>query len=938
MKKINHEKHLNPFSHEFPFKKRWMKPLLSAFFIMIFGSVVSSVTIKFLTNQYQNETEEYFHNRISSAIKLFNITFRDKLVAMDRMASRQRSDLYQEWKEDAENYYNDFQSFHSVIWIDTKFRIQWIYPEIKDNNLSERLISQKNIYEDKSLFSLKTPSSFIMGPVDLNHEDKVFLSFHPTFSGTIHTGFILAVYKSGDIFSEILDDNFYLSVRMNDQDVYIRNLDHSLNFEYHLDFYNVAFHFLAGPSYNFVQLYEEDKRSKSIHIVSLMMVLSILLSVFMMFYLSSRQHVKEMLQSLKSVKSALDETAIIGITDARGVIVDVNQKFCDISKYSRDELIGKTHSVVNSGFHDKQFWSDFWKVIASGRVWKGEIKNRDKNGGFYWVDSTITPSVDKNGRISGYTAIRIDITARKIAEEAHEAARREAEVALETRTRFLANMSHEIRTPMNGVIGLTNLLMDSVQDQKIYEKLKVIQSCGQSLLEVIDDILDFSKLEADKLEIESIPVDIREIVSHTVDLMSQRALEKGLILRSHVSPDFPELVSGDPAKLKQILVNLVGNAVKFTSKGYVSLYAESEKVTSDKGNIKVTISVKDTGCGISESGQDKLFKSFSQVDASTTRKFGGTGLGLAISKGLIEAMGGAISVDSKEGEGALFTLSFISFLTERNESEGQSDVNSSEVVMPDIRILVAEDNPVNQSVIEGYLAKIGYGADFASDGRQAVEAASGKNYDLILMDCNMPNMDGFEATRRIRALNMQESPIIIALTASAMKEDKERCIAAGMDDFISKPLRLKDLRLILDQTFRSRRKKSISDPVLYKARDDVSFKHIDLNTLRTEYEGMPDVFLKQIPKIQNDIKTLMDSMRESLDVQDARKLMLSAHQLKGSVANCYADVIVQKIFQIEVYAKENNFDLMKKIFNEIKSDFYDLNKELSVIESQKSWI
>ncbi len=638
---------------------------------------------------------------------------------------------------------------------------------------------------------------------------------------------------------------------------------------------------------------------------------------------------RESQHRLNDVQLALDEHALLSIANREGKIIYANDKFSDVSQYSRDELLNQDHRLVNSGHHSKLFFTHLWETIRTGNVWKGEIKNRSKTGTFYWVDTTIVPCLDDQGKPYQYISILTDITKRHQAEEELASARDAALDAVRIKSQFLANMSHEIRTPMNGVIGMAGLLSETQLDSEQKDCVNTIIQSGDLLLTIINDILDFSKIEAGKLTFETHDFNLIELVDDTMEMLTETAQARSLDFIALVEPDVFPYRQGDAGRLRQVLTNLLGNAIKFTEQGEVILRVSSVSKTL------LRFEVSDTGIGISESARKNLFQPFSQADESNTRKYGGTGLGLAIVRQLVSLMGGEVGVESLPGAGSTFWFTArlgqqtetpnsardlndltdlhvlivddhatkhpilenqLTSLRMRPESasnatealrllstrfaEGDpfdlaildlqfpetvglqlvSAIKSSESIAstrlvmmgssdshllehgiknPNIedflskplkhsklhdclatvmnrnavrltevkppisksqppqpfhhaRILLAEDNMINQKVAIRLLSQLGYHADSVADGCEVLEALQRIPYDIILMDCQMPEMDGYEATRQIR-LHHSRPIHIIALTANAMKGDREKCLVAGMDDYLAKPMRSAEL-------------------------------------------------------------------------------------------------------------------------------------------------
>jgi PAS domain S-box-containing protein len=499
-------------------------------------------------------------------------------------------------------------------------------------------------------------------------------------------------------------------------------------------------------------------------------------------------------------------------TNERGIITGWNLAAEKIFGWTREEALGLSilDTIIPPGStlaHIDRLRN--FDATGHSHVLKHvlELTARRRDGSLFPMEISLTANrFDEEWLISSF--IR-DITARKAAEASLQDARRHAEDALlaaeaanQAKTDFLATMSHEIRTPLNGVIGFNGLLLDSPLNEEQRRYAELARQSGEALLHLLNDFLDFSKIEAGHLELEPVEFDLHLEASHVLALVQEAAHEKGLELREHIK--VPHRLRGDAARLRQILLNLLSNAVKFTNRGHVTLCCE--EVARDDGFARICFQVTDTGIGIDPAVRDRLFQPFVQADASTTRRFGGTGLGLAISRRLTEAMGGEIGVRSTPGKGSTF---WVEIPFEVLASPGQPLLHEARTPAAEPggqyrgRVLVVEDNPVSQLLAAEVFKRLGCQVDVVGNGQEAVEVIGRLPYDLVLMDCDMPVMNGFDATRAIRARERADGGRprlpIIAMTASALQGDAEKCLAAGMDDFMSKPLRFDQLGKMVDR-------------------------------------------------------------------------------------------------------------------------------------------
>jgi signal transduction histidine kinase/ActR/RegA family two-component response regulator len=505
-------------------------------------------------------------------------------------------------------------------------------------------------------------------------------------------------------------------------------------------------------------------------------------------------------------------------------ISEINKASLKIINKKSDEILGKKFgeafqclgsfgSEKGCGFGKHCAVCDFRKAALEAIEEEKTTENLEFSKVFLqgdqqvekWFVSSFT-SIYLNDRRKVFVSL-VDITDNKAKEMAALEAKQKAEEASRVKSEFLANMSHEIRTPVSGIIGMIDITLMKGLDQEQKENLLTAKSCASLLLNIINDLLDFSKMEAKKLVMENISFDLKELVEKTIKLNSVCAAKKGLELNYSVSSAIPHQLSGDPNRLQQILHNLIDNAIKFTEKGRVTVSVTGGEQTND--SVELTFMIADTGIGISDEDKGKLFKSFSQVDGSTARKYGGTGLGLAISKHLVEMMDGTIWVESEPGKGSQFYF-IVKLQSEKNTNESLPAMTPLEQPNGRMKILLVEDNTVSQKVLCKMLKEKGHQVELANNGMEAVRLHSAENYDAILMDVYMPEMDGIEATKRIREKEgLKKHTPIIALTAYAPHADKDQFIALGMDEHLSKPFKMEELFYLLDCIFEKKQTYSI---------------------------------------------------------------------------------------------------------------------------------
>ncbi len=774
---------------------------------------------------------------------------------------------------------------------------------------------------------------------------------------------------------------------------------------------------------------------------------------------------------LRKLSRAVRQSPVsIVITDLDGRIEFVNPKFSEVTGYSFEEAIGQSPRILNSGLTPPGTYEDIWAIITQGGTWEGDLLNKSKQGELFWEHALISALCDESGVITNYLAVKEDITEKKQIIDQLNIAREKAEAATDAKSSFLATMSHEIRTPMNGVLGMNSMLLETQLTAEQREFAEIVRKSGENLLTIINEILDFSKIEAGKLDLEILDFDLRITLEDTVELLAMRANEAKLELICQIDPAVPIFLRGDPGRIRQIIINLVGNAIKFTRKGEVVIRVS---LKSEQGvDCVILFEIQDTGIGIPPERLSSIFDPFTQADGSTTRKFGGTGLGLAICKQLAELMEGEIGVTSEEGGGSTFWFTLcLEKQTNQNSDAYKAlqltgkgelvherilvvDDNATNRIfmknllrqwgcrhevaahgaeglemlrdavdagdpfriaildqeMPDmdgmemgtrikadpllaptllvmltsiglrgdatilerigfagylhkpvrqsqlydcleliigrdiesntlgndatphgiitrhiiaeslhsgVRILLVEDNIINQKVAQFMLKSLGYRVDVAADGQEAVRALEMIDYSLVLMDCLMPVMNGYEATGAIRKGGSRilnpEVPII-AMTANATQGDREKCLEAGMNDYLSKPVKKQTLAELIEKWLKFNSAHPIEQPTDDITSDLVFFNKDEMfEVMDNDGEFMRSILDEATATLPGEL----DKLNEAVETNDAAAIRILSHTMKGMAANIYAPALQEVCLRLETASKANDIETAREMIPEL---------------------
>ncbi|RXJ73706.1 hypothetical protein CS022_08195 [Veronia nyctiphanis] len=613
---------------------------------------------------------------------------------------------------------------------------------------------------------------------------------------------------------------------------------------------------------------------------------------------------------LRLADHAFQSTDAMFIADQSGVILRVNRSFSEITGYDAEEVIGKPMTLLAATNGEVTFYQAIRRSLARENKWRGELLHKQKSGNVIPILVFATAMRERNGTLTHFIAHFIDVSEQKRNEQALRDAQQSAEQANVSKGRFLAAMSHEIRTPMNGVLGVLELITESTLSAQQRKLLQTAQHSGNLLLSIINDILDFSRLEAGKLKLADHPMDLTELVRQTTDILLPKAQSKKLTLNLDVSATVPRYVSGDADRLRQILLNLIGNAIKYTEYGEINVSLFNSNHRADSCNLTCTIS--DTGIGISPESLPTIFDEFSTAENARHYKNDSTGLGLFICKQLITLMGGDIEISSTPGVGT--RVRFDISLSPASHSTVSSQIPRPLIhqtlhqrIRKDIRILVAEDNVANQLVIRSMLELDNLTADIVNNGAEAIAAVKRNDYDIILMDISMPSVNGIEATQSIREMPSPKNDVsIIALTSHALSNDQEKFINSGMNDCVTKPIDRTTLLTTLvkwqDKSANFKAPLQIEDEVI----ESKTYQRLDMSRLDDLCNDVdPDMIEELIKVYARDTRHRIYSIYQATDEQNLDKLKFEAHSIVSS-AETHGNALLSKLCKTLEMACEDN--------------------------------
>ncbi|ODS87474.1 MAG: hypothetical protein ABS44_10925 [Chryseobacterium sp. SCN 40-13] len=636
--------------------------------------------------------------------------------------------------------------------------------------------------------------------------------------------------------------------------------------------------------------------------------------------------IRQVEEAYKTLFRAIDKSNPVIEFSPEGKILYVNRQYEEILGYTSEELIGMPHSILLME-EDLAHNTGFWEALQQGEFQSGIFRRLHKDGSVLWIYATYSPVLNENDEVIKVTKIARNITLEIAANENLQESKRLADELSIQKDRFIANMSHEIRTPINAILGFTEILLEVETEEKKLNYLKSVKNAGDNLLYLVNDILDFSKIESGHFQAESKTFPLRNTIKNTFYLLEVSAKKKDIIYQYFIEEDVPDWISGDRLRLSQILLNLLNNAIKFTAEGEVSLRV------SLLDNSTLKFDIHDTGIGIPEDQIATIFDRFRQAEESTSRKYGGTGLGLNISKQLVEKQNGRIWVKSELGKGSAFSFILPFEKAEDNTEDTEEKKESLPNLTLGIRVLLCEDNELNQKLMRALFTDTNYLLDIAENGIKGLELLRNNSYDLILMDIQMPEMDGYETTRIIRN-EMKLNLPIIAITAHSTENEKEKCLKIGMNECLSKPFQ----------------KKVLFDLIHYWSNQPTIADHENREVLTSEVPVLQLDYLKEI-SVNDDafIASMLETftvnsvqskenMQKAIEENDAESIRKTVHSLKSSFGVIGSDDTLLQAIESQIILQEDPsvLPLIMPLLEQLFQRIDQINEEISFYLSKKS--